>query len=242
MRSLLAGIAALPFLMIQPSRSNAQVVTVCPTCASIAEQLISDAKQAQQYLTQTASLRTELNSYAQLVTSGVTLPQSIWANVQGDIMQIRSIANAASLLTGNAGGIVNRLNSANGYLNQASSLPSNVGAQFSMYQTTLGNANLQLGRTLGVQQGQEQNATALQVAIQSHSQTAAGQMQAIQAGNEMAGLTNYNLQQIHTTMIAAAEEVAIRDTIAAERDAIADAYTVQFFAPPDLPLTGPRYR
>ena len=55
---------------------------------------------------------------------------------------------------------------------------------------TFGNAANSLGRTLGVQQGQESNYTALQAAVQNHSQTAAGQMQAIQATNEALGVMN----------------------------------------------------
>ncbi len=218
------------------------VIVECANCSSIVEQLISDARQAQQYATQVSSLQTELRQYASMVQNSIAIPQSIWAGVQGDIMQVRSLANAASLLTGNSGSMITRLQSAAGYANQASFLPSGLGSQFTMWQQTLGNASSSLGRTLGVQQGQEQNYTAVQAAIQAHSQTAAGQMQAIQAGNELAALTNTQLQQVQTTLVSMAQEQAAHDVVQDERDAIADAYTVQFFARPDLPLTGPRYR
>ncbi len=227
------------FAASTPSRA---IIVECANCADITDQLSSIATQVQQKLTAVAQLQTELNQYANMVQNSVALPQSIWSNVQADIMQVRNLANAASLLTGNSGSILTRLQSAQSYAGQASFLPQNIGQQFQMWQTTMGNATTSLGRTLGVQQGQEANATALQAAIQAHSQTAAGQMQAIQAGNELAGLTNTQLQQIQTTLVASTQEQATRDAVQAERDAIADQYTAQFFAQPNASLTGwPRY-
>ena len=243
MKSALLAAAAATALLICSVRSDAQVVVACPTCSSLVEELVSDAKQAQQYATQLSQYQTQLSQYANMIQNTVALPQSIWSNVQGDILQIRNLTNAASLLTGNSGSILTRLQSAQSYAGQVSYLPTNIGSQFSMWQTTMGNASNSLGRTLGVQQGQENNYTALQAAIQAHSQTAAGQMQAIQAGNEMAALTNTQLNQIQTTLVAAAQEQATRDDIQAERQALADQATAQFLSAPYAPLTGwPTYR
>ncbi len=75
-------------------------------------------------------------------------------------------------------------------------------------------------------------------ATRAHSRTAAGQMQAIQAGNELAGLTNTQLQQIQTTLTAAAQEQATRDMIAADRQAMQDAQYEAFMAPPPPAATG----
>src|SRR5271166_321386 len=196
------------------------------------------AKQAQQYLTQLQQLQTELNSYKQMITQGLALPMSIWTSVQADIGQVRNLANAASMLTGNSGSILTRLQSAGAYANQVSSLPQNIGAQFTMWQQTIGNAGNSLARTLGVQQGQESNYTALQAAIQAHSSSAAGQMQAIQSGNEALGLINTQLQQVQTTLVAAAQEQATRDIVAADREAVADAADLRILQYTPLPTTG----
>jgi P-type conjugative transfer protein TrbJ len=236
-RRLLAGIAAAPMLLMLPVRSGA-VIVECANCSSLAEQLLSDAKQAQQYMTQLQQLQTELQGYALAVQNAVALPQSIWSNVQSDIQQVRNLANAGSVLTGNAGSIMSRLSSAQGYATTAAMTPQQISAQFQQWQTTIGNASNSLGRTLGAAQGQEQNYTALQAAIQAHSQTAAGQMQAIQAGNELAGLTNTQLQQIQATLTAAAQEQATRDLVAADRQAMQDQDLVNFLAPPPLSVSG----
>lgn len=237
-RLLLASAAALLAGSFATANRCGAVIVECANCADLTDQLSSIATQVQQKLTAAAQLRTELDSYAQMVTSGLTLPQSIWSNVQGDIMQVRSLANAASLLTGNSGSILTRLQGAQGYAGQASTLPANIGAQFTMWQQTMGNASSSLGRTLGVQQGQEAGATALQAAIQVHSQTAAGQMQAIQAGNELAALTNTQLQQVQTTLVAAAQEAATRDELAADRQASEDAAMLRFSQYQPVPTTG----
>ncbi len=237
-RLLLAGLAVLPLLLI-PARSDA-VIVECANCSDIFNQLASYALQAQQKLTAVAQLQTELNSYAQMVRSGLQLPEAIWSTVQDDIMQVRGLANGASLLTGNSGSILSRLQSSQGYANQAAYLPQNIGQQFTMWQQTLGNASNSLGRTLGVQQGQEQNYAALQAAINQHSATAAGQMQAIQAGNELASLTNTQLNQVSVTLTAAAQEQATRDLVAADRQASEDAAMQRLLVHSNIPLTGYR--
>jgi len=237
-RTLLAGSAALLFLLVNANRVDAQVVVACPTCASLAEELLSDAKQAQQYLTQVAQLQTELNQYSNMVTNTVRLPTEIFAGVQNDIMQVRNIANAASLLTGNSDTILTRLQSASGYVNMATNVPANIGSQFTIWSSTLGKAGNTLGSTLGVQQSQLSSYTALQAAIQTHSQTAAGQMQAIQAGNELASLTNTQLQQIQTTLTAAAQEQATRDIVAADQQAAQEAAMLRFLQYQPVATTG----
>jgi P-type conjugative transfer protein TrbJ len=236
-RFLLAGIAALPFLL-PALRADAQVATYCVNCSSLANQLISDAKQAQQYLTEVSQLQTQFRQYQNMVTNSVALPMEVFAGVQADINQVRNLANIANLLSGNSGTILSRLQTAGAYTGSAAFLPSNMSNQFTQWQQTEGNAASSLGRTLGVQQSQQQGYTTLQTTIQQHSQTAAGQMQAIQAGVEMSALTNTQLQQIQATDLAAAQEVATRDMISADRQAAQDAQVQQFLAPPDQPLTG----
>jgi P-type conjugative transfer protein TrbJ len=226
-RSLLAGIAALPLLMAQPTQSEA-VIVECDNCSTIAEELVSDAKQAQQYATQLQQYATELQQYANMVQNTVALPMQVFAGVSNDIMQVRNLANMASVLTGNSGSILQRLQMAGSYANQAAMLPNQIGSQFTMWSQTLGNASQSLGKVLGVQQGQQTNYAALQAAIQQHSQTAAGQMQAIQAGNELAALTSTQLNQLQTTLTATAQQIATRDLVTADRQAAQDQAELQF--------------
>jgi type IV secretion system protein TrbJ len=234
---LIAGVATVCLLFLAPVRSNALIVE-CANCSSIQEQLVSDAKQATQLATQLQQRATQLQQYQAQLTNMVTLPQSLWSQVQSDIMQVRNITNAASLLTGNSGTIISRLQSAQSTAGQALYLPANIGQQYTMWQQTLATASNSLGRTLGVQQGQEQNYAALQATINAHSQSAVGQMQAIQAGNELASLTSTQLNQIQTTLTAAAQQQATANIVTADRLRVEDNSMQQMLTPTAIPLTG----
>jgi P-type conjugative transfer protein TrbJ len=236
----LALLAAIPLLFVNPRPAGAVfgVGDICANCSTFAQQLIDYANQVEEKLNSVAQLQNDLQRYALMVQNTVAIPQSMWANVQGDINQVRNLANSASLLTGSAGGIMGRLNNAGSYLNSVSMTPKQLSNQFAMWQTTLGNSGNSLARTLGVQQGQEQNYTALQAAIQLHSQSAAGQMQAIQASNEQLGLMNTQLQQVHTTLVATAQEIATRDIITGEREAQQDQGWAKFLQGEEQPMTG----
>lgn len=206
-------------------QAHAQAAVACVNCSSLIQQLMDSARQAQQLATQVSSYQTQLRQYSNMVTNTISLPQQAWSTVQADIMQVRALTDAASLLSGNSGSILSRLNSASAYAGQVTNMPANIGSQFSMWQQTLGNAETSLGRTLGVQRGYETNYTALQQQLQMHSQTAAGQMQAIQAGNELAALTSTQLNQIQATLTAQAQLQATQVAVAADRQATEDAAT-----------------
>lgn len=226
----------------------AQVATYCTNCSTtwqqitqLANQVKQYALQGQQYAAQAATLNANLRQYQNMVQNTIQLPQSVWSNVQNDIMQVRNLANAGSLLAGNSGTILNRLQNAGYYANAATALPGNMSGQLTMWQQSLQNSSRSLATTLGVQQGQENSYTALQAQLQLHSQTAVGQMQAIQAGNEIAALTNTQLQQIQTTLVAAAQNQANHELVADDRRALSDAAKQQFLQSNQMPMTGVQY-
>ena len=229
-RGFLVGTVAV----LASYQAHAQLAVVCPTCSSLVDQIASIAKQAQSYVTQLTQLQTELSMYASMIRNSVAIPFQAFATVQADINQVRGLANAASLLTGNAGGILARLNSVQGYANQLSAVGfnlTNVGGQFTMWQNTLGNASRQFGLSLGVQQNQLANNAAIMAAVEQHSQTAAGQMQAIQAGNELAAANGAVLNQLNETMIGLGQVITTKDIVDADRQATSDAATLQFLRP-----------
>src|SRR5260370_36037046 len=119
-----------------------------------------------------------------MVTNPLAVPQQLWGQVQSDIMQVRNLSNAASLLSGNAGSILTRLQSASAYANQAANL-GNIAQQLTTWQQTIGNSVDTLGRALGLQQTQQANGVDLLASLQQHSQSAAGQIQAIQARKDV---------------------------------------------------------
>jgi len=230
---LFGAVAIGALLACAPHRASAQLpVTDAAGNAQWIRQTVTQikslAQQAQSYATQLAQYQTQLNQYANMVTNTIALPQEAWSTVQNDIMRVQALSNAASLLSGNSGSLISRLQNAQGYANQAASLPGNIGSQITGYQQTIG-ANLSaMGKTLGMQQGQEADNAALLATLQRHSQSAAGQMQAIQAGNELAHAQAAQLMQIQATLATTAQMQATQIAVEADRKASQDAAMLQF--------------
>lgn len=221
--------------MVLPRMADAQIVYA--NCSTFVQQLISYAKEAGQYVTQLEQYKTQLQSYINMITNTLSLPQQIWSSVEGDIMQVQALSNAGSLLSGNSGSLIQRLQNAGAYANQVDNL-TNIGSQFTMYQTAIGNNLAQMGKALGIQQGQEQSNAALLTALQAHSQNAQGQMQAIQAGNELAHQQATQLLQIQATLSTTAQMQATKIAADADRSALEDTAMQNFAQPPTISVTG----
>ena len=235
-RGFLGGLSAVA-LVTAARQSEAQLAVVCGNCSDIFNQLLQYAKQIAAYGTQLQQYHTQLAQYANMITNTISLPTQIWGTVQSDIMRVQSISNAASVLTGNAGSMLTRLQSASGYVDQVGSI-ANIPGQVVMWQQTIGNNLNTMGRTLGLQQSQQQDDAALLAALQVHSETAEGQKQAIQAGNELAAANGAQLQHIQQTLIAEAQMQANQYAVAADRRASQDADMLHFSQPTDIPIAG----
>ncbi len=224
---------------LSPRPAKAQWAVNCVNCSTTWTQLLQYAKEAQSLATQLQQYQTQLQQYANMITNTVALPQEIWGTVQSDIMRVQSLSNAGSLLSGNAGSIITHLQSASAYADQVASL-GNIAGQLTTWQQTIGNNLNTLGRTLGLQQSQQQNDAAILQALQRHSQSAQGQMQAIQAGNELAGANAAELAEIQATLVSTAQMQATGMAVQADRQASEDAAMLHFAQPPSIPTTGYR--
>ena len=230
--AVLTGITA-------PRPAQAQMATVCVNCSTVVTQLLQYAKEAQSMVTQLQQYQLQLQQYINMVTNTIAIPQELWSTVQGDIMQVQALSNAASLLSGNSSSLISRLQSASAYASQAGNLAS-IPNQIIGYQQTIGNNLSTMGKALGLQQGQEANNASLLVALQQHSQSAAGQMQAIQAGNELAHQQATQLMQIQATLMNTAQMEATQMAVDADRQAVFDAALQHFNSPPPVETTGHR--
>jgi type IV secretion system protein TrbJ len=239
--AVICGFAMMITAAATPRLADAQWAVTCVNCSTMWTQLLEYAKQAQQLETQLQQYATQLQQYSNMVTNTVALPQELWGNAQSDIMQVRNLSNAASLLSGNAGSIVTRLQSASGYAGQAASLGS-IAKQFTTWQQTIGTNVSTLGRSLALQQDQEATDAALLNTLESHSQSAQGQMQAIQAGNELAHANAVQLEEIQATLTGTAQMQATGVAVDADRRASEDAAMLHFSTPQAIQTSGyPNY-
>ena len=221
-------LALLAFCTI-PSLAYAQGAVVCSNCSTEVSELASMAKQAAQYAEQVQSYQLQLQQYANMITNTINVPQQLWAQVQSDLAQLQSLSNASSLLSGNSASIISRLQSAGGYAHQVMNL-GKVGSQFTQWQQTLGNSANTLGKLIGTQQTQQQANATLLNGLQSQSQTAVGQMQAIQVGNSIAGQEAAQLQEIEQTLQTTAQTEATQMAVSADRQAKYDQDFAAFTA------------
>ena len=232
--AVLVGVSA-------PQPAQAQATVYCANCATMWTQLLQQGDQARQLATQLQERATQLQQYANMVQNTVALPQQTWAMAQSEVIRVRNLSNAASLLSGNAGDMTARLNSASGYAGQASNL-ADVGSRLGTWQQTIGNNVTTLGRTLGLQDSQQQTNAALIERMQAQSGSATGQMQAIQAGNQLASATAGQLMQIQATLAATAQMQAGNAVVAADRRASEDEAMLRFNTRTPLQTSGnPRY-
>jgi P-type conjugative transfer protein TrbJ len=164
----------------------------------------------------------------------------VYSTVQGDMSQVQALSNIGSIFSGNAGSILNRLNSLNGLSSYGSvlNLPSTIGNQFSFWRQTIGNNLDATGKVFQLQQGQEATDAATLKTIQSHSQGAVGQVQAIQAGNELASANGKQLYQIEQTQLASAQMQATQIAVNADRQATEDEATAKFMTTTQQPTSG----
>jgi P-type conjugative transfer protein TrbJ len=237
-RQLLRGaFSASIVAATMPGIARAQFAVECVNCSTIWNQLVSYGLQVKQAANEVAQLEQQIMSYVQLVKSGLTLPFAIFQTITADMRQVRGIIDAASMLTGNTGSILDRLTMAGAYANQAAMLPTQVVDQFQMWGQTIGNVGMQLGRAFHIQEAQETTYAAMQTAINAHSSSAVGQTQAIQAGNEYLSLLATQSQEMHATMITIGQEIATRDAVDADHKAMSAASIGTWTSPP-LPTNG----
>ena len=237
MRRLLIASAAILTLAI-PHAARPDIPVVCVNCSDFTTQLMQYGKEAASLESQLQAHVTQLQQYANMIQNTIALPEQMWASAQGDIMQVRNIANAAALLSGGSGSMISRLQSAGGYANQAINTPQQMAGQLDQWQQTLGNNLNSFGRTIGLQQNQQANDAALIAALQVHAATATGQMQALQAGNELAGQTSLQLLKIQSTLSAAAQMQATQFAVSNDRRALEDAALQRFLNVPAPNLNG----
>jgi P-type conjugative transfer protein TrbJ len=131
--------------------------------------------------------------------------------------------------------LITRLQCASSYASQAGNL-ANIPGQITGYQQTIGNNLNTMGHVLGLQQGQEADNVALLATLQQHAQSASGQMQAIEAGNELAHQQATQLLQIQATLSTTAQMQATQ-MVDANRRATEDAAMLRFNSAPTVSTT-----
>ena len=129
---------------------------------------------------------------------------------------------------------VSRLSSVEGYAQQLSSLgysAENMGTQFEQWQQTLAGNAKTLGNVISTAQSQLASQASVTTTAQGSIQSAAGQMQALQALGEVAASNNATLTTLSGVLVASAQAAQSDRVVAEDRQALADAAAKQILTP-----------
>lgn len=232
-RRALLGAASTAVLMTVGIRSaGADLVVIDPTSVAgqvkqLAQQALSYAKQAQSYITQLEQWKLEIQNTIQV-------PLQAYNQITGMASQLQSLTSAASLLTGNSGGIIARMSSLEGYADRLSSLgygAENMTTQFSQWQQQLAGNAKTLGNVISAAQTQLASQASVTMTAQGSVATAAGQLQALQALGEVAASNNATLTTLSGVLVASAQAAQSDRLVAEDRQALSDAAVKQMLAP-----------
>ena len=231
-----AGLGSLSAVGV-PQPARAQLTVICPTCSSQVTQGLQLVKEAASLAQQIQMYQNMLLQYSNMLQNTETLPSMAWNNATGDIMRIQSLMNSAQMLAGNAQSFTSTLSNVQGFSNQLQTLQQ-MDAQYQQWGTVTANDITQMQASIGVQETERDNDAATLAVLQGHSQSAQGQMQALQAGNEMAALGVSQTQKLQEMLAQESQLVVDQTSINDQRQAAADSALEEFLQDPIPPLAG----
>jgi P-type conjugative transfer protein TrbJ len=106
-RLLLAGVAAIALLAAEPACAFDTVY--CTNCSTTTQQLATYARQLLQLQEEITTAAQSVTIAEKAVANTLPLPNTFYRNISGDVQQILSLADQASMLRGNARAMLSRL-------------------------------------------------------------------------------------------------------------------------------------
>jgi P-type conjugative transfer protein TrbJ len=213
----------------------------CANCSTFYQQMFEYAEAVNTALNTAEQLSTQVQQYNNMVTQGVSLPNSMFGRITQDMQRVASIYNRAQSLGRNV-----------------ANLDSQFNTQFPGYETYLQKFIQSSGKATDVMpdryekwsaQGFDNAKKGMQAAgmnistfetedahleqLVNRSQSSVGRMQAIQAGNEIAAS---NVQQLQKLRDLIATQITLQGNYIAqetERQAINNAAVEQFQSRPN---------
>lgn len=235
---VMATVAATPNARAGTATGAATEWTQVANNAELIKLLESSGTQVHNQLTQINQLaqqiETQLNIYQNMLQNTATLPEHIWGQVEADINQLRSIIETGQSIAfsmGNADDVLQQRFQS--YSTLRTNLPDN--ATFSSTYQTWSDTNREtIASTLraaGLTSDQFTTEEATMSSLRSMSETADGQMKALQVGHQLAAAQVEQTQKLRglvaqqTTMTATwlQSEQTDKDLAQARRE--------KFFAP-----------
>jgi P-type conjugative transfer protein TrbJ len=240
-RFFLIGTAALAVGSIpRPSYALLGVgdLVFCANCSDLATQLTQLADEAEtklQVITQTA---TQLKQWANQITQAVLLPTQIYSQISGQVNSLIGLTQGVSLLAGQSGAILTRLNQLGSYAGMLTSTPGQISGMVNSWQSVLGAQLKSAANAIGLSETDLKSQAATQQALQAQALTASGANQIAQVGLQLAASNGAVLQQIAAVNTAQAQLIAQQMEVNADRQSAQDQAWMQFLSGAQQPTTG----
>lgn len=229
-KTLFAAIIAFAVLSTAPAYAQfGNCTTQLGPCASLPQQLLDYARQAEQLIQETTTAEQE-------IINTLKVPGQLFRDASGDITHMLDIAASANLLFGNTFSFINNLH-------QPGLFPAAITAdplkELVRQENAVSDAVHALGNAINVDNPLIADRTTIFAALSAQNMTDAGRLQALQQANQVGATTGQQLQSLETILLAMAQGQHTQIVAARDREAMQDESLFEFSAQWQLvPTTG----
>ncbi|EAN9820858.1 P-type conjugative transfer protein TrbJ [Escherichia coli] len=207
----------------------------CSNCSTFYQQMYEYAEAVNTQLNTAQQLATQIQQYQNMVTQGLSLPNSMFGSIAADLQSVVNIYTKSQALGRQIQNMDSQFNTQfpgfESYLNQAASSAAVPARDRYQKWSEQGRDNVKTAmEAANLNTGTFESEDAQLARMVSRSQSAAGRMQAIQAGNEIA---SQNVQQLQKLRDLVATQINMQGNYMAQqgdRRAASEAAEQQFEA------------
>ena len=207
----------------------------CSNCSTFYQQMFEYAEAVNTQLNTAQQLATQIQQYQNMVTQGLSLPNSMFGSIAADLQSVANIYTKSQALGRQIQNMDSQFNTQfpgfESYLNQAANSAEVPARDRYQKWSEQGRDNVKAAmEAANLNTGTFESEDAQLARMVSRSQSAAGRMQAIQAGNEIA---SQNVQQLQKLRDLVATQINMQGNYMAQqgdRRAASEAAEQQFEA------------
>lgn len=206
----------------------------CANCSTLYQQMFEYAEAVNTQLNTAQQLATQIQQYENMVKQGLALPDRMFNSLTSDLQRVTDVYNNAQSLGRNVADLESKFKQQfqgyDAYLNSTGKASEVMPERYKNWsQQGLDNARTAM-QAAGINTSTFATEDSQLDQLVSRSQSAAGRLQAIQAGNEIAAS---NVQQLQKLRDLLATQITLQGNYMAqqqERSSVDDAFLEKFFS------------
>lgn len=179
-------------------------IMYCTNCATLETQAEQYAQQISTELNTARQLETQIQQYQNMIQQGLALPSTEFSNITSSLRSLEQIYSSSNALAGQLQDFTTRFQSDypgfDTYLQKAGGDPAGMSTFYQNWSQNTTAAAQTAMQSSGMNVNQIPGETATLGTLVQQSQTAAGRLQAIQAGNQISAMMVQQLQKMRTML------------------------------------------